>query len=137
MATPSVTSVTIDSDTFNALSAHFSVSTMHNSTGMPYMSTLVWAIEATVDTHDTQNMPFATLQKLFKLASTVTEDSMKNIKVQFWADESRSDVICTYSFQGWISHYSISSGSGGNHTLTLSLQPKLDSNHYVNITMGN
>lgn len=136
MASPSVTSVTIDGDTFNAFSVHFSVSTMHD-VGMPLMGSLVWAIEVAIDMHDTKNMPFDALQKLFKLASTVTQESVKDMKVQFWTDDSRTDAICTYSFQGWISHYSNSSGSGGNHTLTLSLQPKLEGSQYVNITMGN
>jgi len=134
--TPCVTSITIDGDTFLALSAHFSVSAMHD-VGMPQMGTLVWSIEATIDMHDTKNIPFATLRKLFKLASTVTKESVKDIKVEFWTDDSRTDAICTYSFQGWISHYSNSSGGGGNHTLTLSLQPKLDTNQYANITMSN
>lgn len=136
MASPTVTSITIDGDTFNALSAHFSVAAMHDI-GMPLMGSLTWGIEATIDMHDTENMPFATLQKLFKLASTVTQESVKDIKVQFWADDGRTDAICTYSFQGWISHFSNSSGSGGNHLLTLSFQPKLDANQYADITMGN
>ena len=136
MANPSVSSVTIDGDTFDALSTHFSVSSMHGA-GMPQMGTLVWAIEVTVDMHDTDNMPYATLQKLFKLSSTVTQESVKDIKIQFWTDESQQNAICTYSFQGSIIHFSNSSGNGGNHTLNLSLQPQLDSKQFVNMTMGN
>jgi len=136
MPNPSVSSVTIDGDKFNALSTHFSVSTMHGA-GMPQMGSQVWGIEVVVDMHDMENMPHATLQKLFKLASTITQDSVKDIKIQFWTDESQQDAICTYGFQGWISHFSNSSGAGGNHTLSLSLQPKLDAKQFVNITMGN
>ncbi len=136
MANPSVTSVTIDGETFNAMSTHFSVSTTHQI-GMPQMGSMVCAIEVSVDMHDTENMPYATLQKLFTLASTVTKDSIKEIKIQFWTDESQQDAICTYTFQGWISHYSNSSGGGSNHTLNLSLQPALDAKQFVNITMGN
>lgn len=137
MASPSVTSVTIDGDTFNALAVHFSVSSTHGNVGMPMLGSLVCSIEVTVDMHDTENMPYPTLQTLFKLASTVTRDSIKDIKIQFWTDESQSDAICTYAFQGWIAHYSNSSGSGSNHTLSLSLQPTLDEKQFVNITMGN
>ncbi len=137
MANPSVSSVTIDGDTFDALSVHFSVSTTHGSMGMPAMGSLVCSIEVMVDMHDTDNMPYATLQKLFNLASTVTRDSIKDIKIQFWTDETQQDAICTYSFEGWIAHYSNVSGSGSNHTLSMSLQPALNEKQFVNITMGN
>lgn len=137
MANPSVTSVTIDGETFNALSTHISLSTTHGGVGMPMMGSLVCAIEVTIDMHDTENISFATLQKLFVLASTVVKDSIKDIKIQFWTDESQLDAICTYSFRGWISHYSNTSGGGSNHTLNLSLQPELDAKQFVNITMGN
>ncbi len=137
MANPSVSSVTIDGDTFNALSVHVSVSTIHGSVGMPSMGALACSMEVTVDMHDTENMPYATLQKLFNLASTVTRDSIKDIKIQFWTDDSQQNAICTYSYRGWIAHYSTSSGGGSNHTLSLSLQPELDAKQFVNITMGN
>jgi hypothetical protein len=137
MANPSISSVTIDGEKFNALSTHFSISTSHGNIGMPQMGSLACAMEITVDMHDTDNMPYARLQKLFNLASTITRDSIKDIKIQFWTDESQQDAICTYSFQGWISHFSNSSGSGANHTLNLSLQPALDEKQFVNIAMGN
>jgi hypothetical protein len=137
MANPSISSVTIDGETFNALSVHFSVATTHGNIGMPMMGSLVCSIEVMVDMHDTVNMPYATLQKFFNLASTVTSDSIKDIKIEFWTDETQQDAICTYSFKGWISHYSNVSGSGSNHTLSLSLQPALDDKQFVNITMGN
>jgi hypothetical protein len=137
MANPSVSSITIDGETFNALSVHFSVSSTHGNVGMPVMGSLVCSIEVMVDMHDTKNMPYATLQKLFSLASTVTSDSIKDIKIQFWTDETQQDAICTYSFRGWIAHYSNASGSGSNHTLSMSLQPALDEKQFVNITMGN
>ena len=136
MANPSVSSVTIDGNTFDALSIHFSVSTTHDI-GMPMMGSLVCAIELTIDMHDTDNMPFTMLQTLFNLASIVTRDSIKEIKIHFWADETQQDALCTYSFQGWISHFSNTSGGGSNHTLSLSLQPALDSKQFVNIVMGN
>jgi hypothetical protein len=137
MANPSISSVSIDGNTFDALSVHFGVSTTHGHAGMPTMGSLVCSIEVAVDMHDTENMPYSTLQTLFKLASTMTRDSVKDIKIQFWTDETKQDAICTYSFQGWIAHYSNSSGSGSNHTLNLSLQPALDEKQFVNITMGN
>lgn len=136
MANPSVSSITIDGDSFDALSIHFSVSTLHN-VGMPVMGSSSYSIEVAVDMHDTDNMPFTTLQKLYKLATTVTRDSVKDIQLQFWTDDHQSDAICTYTFQGWISHYGTSSASGGNHTLNLSIQPVLDEKQFVNISLGN
>ena len=137
MANPSITSITIDGDTFNAISTHFGVSSFHSGDGMPQMGSLICAIDVVVDMHDTENMPYSTLQKLFNLASTVTRDAVKDIKIQFWTDDSQSDALCTYAFEGWISNYSNSSGGGSNHTLHLSLQPVLDSKQFVKFTMGN
>ena len=136
MANPSVSSVTIDGDTFDALSVRFAVSSTHD-VGMPQMGSIVYEIDVTVDMHDTDNMPYATLQKLFNLASTVTRDSVKDVKIEFWTDDNQSDAICTYSFQGWIKHYSTDSAGGGNHTLNLRIQPMLDAKQFVNMTMGN
>ncbi|MGI4830342.1 MAG: hypothetical protein ACRYFU_19400 [Janthinobacterium lividum] len=137
MPNPSVSSVTIDGTTFNALSVHLSVSSTHGNVGMPMMGSLVCSMEVTVDMHDTENMPYTTLQTLFKLASTLTKDSIKDMKIEFWTDETQQDAICTYTFQGWIAHYSNSSGGGSNHILNLSLQPALDEKQFVNIIMGN
>ncbi len=93
--------------------------------------------DVTIDMHDTDNLSFGTLQALFQIASNVTRDSIKDVKITFWTDESQTDAICTYSFRGWISNYATTSGSGANHTLQLSLQPALDEKQFVNITMGN
>ncbi len=136
MANPAVSSITIDGNRFDTLSTHFGVSSMHNI-GMPMMGSLVYSIEATIDMHDQDNMPFSLLQDIFKLASTVTRDSVKEIKIEFWTDDTQSDAICSYTFQGWISHFSNTSGSGANHTLQLSIVPMLDDKQFVNIAMGN
>ena len=133
MARPSNATVSIDGNDFNALSTHFGVASHHSHDGMPMMCT----VDVTVDMHDTDNLPFDTLKTLFQLASNVTRDSIKDIKITFWTDESQSDAICTYSFRGWISNYASTSGGGTNHTLHLSLQPALDEKQFVNITLGN
>ena len=109
---------------------------MH-SIGMPLMGQLVYSIEATVDMHDTRNMPFDLLQMLYGLASTVVRASIKDIKIEFWTDDSQTDVICSYAFRGWISHFSNTSGSGSNHLLSLSFVPELDEKQFVKMNMGN
>ena len=81
------------------------------------MGSLRCSISCVVDIHDTQNMPFATLQNFFSLANIVTRDKIKPIKVEFWQDEKQQDAICTYSFQGWISGFHTSGGGGSNPSL--------------------
>ncbi len=137
MARPSNATISVDGNSFNALSTHFSVSSQHSFDGMPQMGTLMSTIDFTVDMHDTENLPYGTLQKLFALASNVTRDAIKDIKISFWTDESQQDAICTYTFRGWISNFTNTSGGGSNHTLHLSLQPALDPKQFVNISMGN
>jgi hypothetical protein len=128
--------VTIDGQKFNAVSAHVGIDTDHDHSGLPQMGSLRCSISCVVDIHDTQNMPFATLQNLYSLANIVTRDKIKDIKVEFWQDEDQQDAICTYSFQGWISG-SHTSGGGGNHILNIKLHPALDQKQFVDIKMGN
>lgn len=135
MAQPLVTTVTIDGDKFHALSASVSFSTTSDRAGMPMMGSFVPAIEISVDLHD--NMQFDLLKKLFDLAKLVTKDKIKDIKIEFWKDDEGQDAICTYTLKGWISHWSTSSGNGGNHTLLMSIQPSLDQNNYSDLAISN
>lgn len=101
------------------------------------MGTFVLSIQVTVNLHDKENMPFSLLKKLFELAKIVTRDKIKDIKIEFWQDETAQDVICTYKLKGWISDWHTSSGDGGNHTLLMSIQPALDQNNVSDLTMSN
>ncbi len=136
-AQPSNDTITIDGNRFNAVSAHVGIDTDHDHMGLPQMGTLRCAISCLVDIHDTVNMPFATLQKLFELANIVTSDKIKDIKVEFWQDESHQDAICVYSFRGWISGFHTEGGGGNNHILHLKLQPALGKHQYVDLKIGN
>lgn len=137
MAEPSNTTITIDGQKFNAISAHVALSTIHDDAGMPLMGSTRCAIECVVDMHDNVNLPFSTLKSLFNLANVVTRDKIKDIKIEFWQDESQQDALCTYTFKGWISHFVTGSGSGTNHMLSLSIQPALDKTNYVDLQIGN
>ncbi len=137
MAQPSNSTVTIDGNKFNAMAAHVSFATLHDHTGMPMMGSLQCVMQFVVDLHDTENMPYATLNALYTLANGVTRDKVKDVKVEFWTDESQSDAICTYSFKGWVSEFSTGSGGGANHTLNLRVQPLLSDQQYINVEMGN
>jgi hypothetical protein len=37
---------------------------------------------------------------------------IKDIKIEFWKDESQEEAICTYQFKGWISNFSMEGGGG-------------------------
>src|SRR6266850_1373509 len=112
MAQPLVTSVTVDGSKFDAMSVTVGITTHTDAVGMPMMGTFHPQIEVVVDIHDDKNMPYGTLQKLFQLAKVVTRDKIKEIKIEFWKDENRQDVICSYNLQGWISHFQIHSAGG-------------------------
>ena len=137
MANPAISSVTIDGARFNALSVHMGVGTEHDGTGLPVIGSIRCTIDVVVDVHDTTNLPYATLQSLFAMANGVTRDKIKTIKIEYWQDDSQSDAICTYTFEGWLSNFALGSGGGQNHLLHLSLQPKLDDKQFINIVMGN
>lgn len=138
MANPSVTTVTIDGEKFNAFTANVALATSVDAAGMPGMGSLNCSVQVSVDMHDTQNMPFSTLKKLYTLASVVTRDKIKPIKIEYWADESQQDALCVYSFNGWISNWSTGSGgSGTNHMLQMSLQPAMDTPNFAELQMSN
>jgi hypothetical protein len=138
MAIPSVTTVTIDGNKFSATSASLSLATASDLAGMPQMGSLSCGINVVVDIHDNQNMPFGTLKKLFELANVVTKDKIKDIKIEFWQDDSRQDVICSYAFKGWISHWHTGSGgAGANHLLSMSIQPAIDSKNFSELRISN
>ncbi|NYF78800.1 hypothetical protein [Granulicella arctica] len=137
MAVPATTTVTIDDIKFNAITVHVGLSTVHDDSGMPAMGSTRCAVECVVDMHDNVNMPYASLQRLFELAKVVTRDKIKDIKIEFWQDESRQDALCTYSFKGWLSSFSTGSGGGMNHTLSMSIQPALDMKNFIDLKMGN
>ena len=86
------------------------------------MGSLRPIITAVVDIHDTDNMPFASLQALYELANIVTYSKIRPIKVQFWKDDAREDVVCSFAFEGWLAGFHISGGGGANHMLSLRLE---------------
>ncbi len=148
MASPNIASVTIGEDTFRAVGVHFGVSTLHDGvSGMPMMGTAACDIIVLVDMNDRINISFSALRNLFDLAFLVNRQKIRDIKLTFWSDDAAQDVICSYTFRGWVSSYVTSTGasrsaetgaaSGGNHILTLTLQPELDQKQYMKIELGN
>jgi hypothetical protein len=67
----------------------------------------------------------------------VTRDKIKDIKIEFWTDDSRTNALCTMAFKGWLSSWHISGGGGSNHILSVSIQPTTDQKNYHDLQLGN
>jgi hypothetical protein len=137
MSQPANTTITIDDTKLNAFSTQVGISTVADATGMPAMGSTVASMEFSADMHDTSNVPFSAVKKFFDLANLATKDKIKAIKIEFWADDSRTDALCTLSFKGWLSSWHISGGGGSNHILSVSIQPALDQKNYHDLQLGN
>ena len=145
MAQPNISSVSIGSNKFRAVGVHFGVSTLNNgSPGTPLMGSVSCSVLVMVDMNDQVNMPFSTLQGIFNLSYGVTREKIQDIVLTFWSDDNAEDAICSYTFRGWISDYTTTTGFGNSnassgmyHILTLTLQPELDASNFVNIALGN
>lgn len=149
MATsPYRSTCTIDGNKFDCLSISVSFATDKDRAGMPQMGSLQTNIRAYVDFHDDQNMPYSTMNSLFGLANVVTKDKVKDVKLEFWKDDSHNDALCSYSFKGWISGFhtlnpyqsedAVKSGETGiNHVLVLDLEPSLNQQNFSEINISN
>jgi len=160
MAGPFRCTVTIDGDKFDAVSTSVVFATQKDKAGMPQMGSLQTAIKVWVDFHDDTNLPHGTLKKLFDLANVVTRDKIKDMKIEFWKDDSKQDALCSYGFKGWVSRFetsnivpegaamSAAAGVGGsassssslgaiNHLLVMDLEPVLNQQNFKEIKMSN
>ena len=145
--------VTIDGTKFNAISTSVKFSTEKDRAGMAQMGSLNTAIRVWADFHDDTNLPHAAVKKLFTLANVVTRDKIKDMKIEYWKDETKQDALASYTFKGWISRFEtlnpaatsalgsngtdLSSYSTVNHLLILELEPALDSNNFANVSLSN
>ena len=108
MATPYRCTVTIDGTKFNAISTSVKFSTEKDRAGMAQMGSLSTAIRVWADFHDDTNLPHGAVKKLFTLANVVTREKIKDMKIEYWKDDSHQDALASYSFKGWISHFETS-----------------------------
>ncbi len=160
MAAPYRCTVTIDGTKFDAVSSSVRFSTEKDKTGMPQMGTLGSEIRVWADFHDEQNLPFGSLKKFFDLANVVSRDKIKDIKIEYWKDDSKQDALCSYGFKGWVSRFETcnpsdatrTAGTGGgngsgksfqglapqvNHLLILDLEPVLNQEHFTDVKLSN
>jgi hypothetical protein len=137
-------SVTIDGiPRFDVEEAIVEVSTRPDLTGMPVMQSLTTAVHFTINANDKENMPFGSIQKLFDLSNVPEENKIKSCKVEFWKDDTKKDVICSYSFKGWISHFRTSNtgiengNKGYNHLIHVSVVPVINKALHSELRIGN
>jgi hypothetical protein len=145
MASPYRSTITIDGTKFNAVSALVAFQTDKDRAGMPQMGSLHTSIKVWVDFHDDTNLPHSALKKMFDLANVVTRDKIKDMKIEFWKDDSQQDALCSYKFKGWISGFhtcnpSDASKNGSatvNHLLELDLEPAMNQQNFKEVSMSN
>ena len=147
MPSPYRSTVTIDGTKFNAVSVVVAFQTDKDRAGMPQMGSLNTDIRVWVDFHDDANLPHSALKKLFNLSNVVTRDKVKDMKIEFWKDDSQQDALCSYSFKGWISAFQTCNPVNGslqdaendhiNHLLVLDLEPAMNQQNFKDISMSN
>ena len=144
MTYPNRCSVVIDNIEIQALSAKLALQSGREGNGQPEMGAIDTAISCWFDLHDRKNLPFATFAELFRLANRPTHDKIVPIELRFWDDEDHEDVVCTFSFDGWIHVFSMESpeadantSGADNHRLYLELEPVLDEQMHKKIEVSN
>lgn len=152
-ATPYRCTVTIDSTKFNAVASSVRFKTEKDRSGMAQMGSLSTSIRIWADFHDDTNLPNSALKKMFELANVVTRDKIKDVKIEYWKDDSHQDALASYSFKGWISRFETSNPhalassadenehplppQGINHLLVLDLEPALNQQNFNEIKLSN
>jgi hypothetical protein len=146
-ASPYRSTVTVDGNKFDAVSVAVVFHTDKDRAGMPQMGSLQTDIRVWVDFHDDTNLPHSNLKKLFELANVATRDKVKDMKIEFWKDDSHQDALCSYSFKGWISGFHTCNPATGsssgmaddniNHLLVLDLEPALNQQNFKDVSMSN
>lgn len=140
---PGRVSVTIDGAKFNAIEAMYGMGTSKDPAGMPVLQTLNTSVIVRIDLNDDKNMPFDTIKKLFELGNVPNREKLKPIKVEFWKDDTMKDVICTFSFKGWISMFRVNNtghngaAGGYNHVLEMELTPIINKENHQEVVIGN
>ena len=139
---------TFDSNTFDAVEIMVELETTPDRNGMPTMGSFASKVRVVVDPSDTQNMPYSTISALFTDANLVTNDKVKQVKLEFWQDSSKQNALCSYSFPGWISGFQTVNPAGSmsdvtsqgqvlNNMLVIDIQPQLNTANQPNFTFSN
>jgi hypothetical protein len=153
-ASPYRCTVTIDGTKFNAVATSVKFATDKDRSGMAQMGSLHTSIRVWADFHDDTNLPHAAMKKLFDMANVVTRDKIKEMKIEYWKDDSHKDALAAYSFKGWISRFETSNPhdlvsmrgvaddhpaapTDMNHMLVLDLEPALNQQNFNEFKFSN
>jgi hypothetical protein len=149
---PGRVSVTIEGTKFNTIETVFSIGTQKDAPGMPVLQTLNTMVKVYVDLFDDQNFPFDHIKKMFDLANVPDRSKVKEMKIEFWKDDTMQDVICAFSFKGWIRRFEAcnpvlelngtpiigdAAGRVYNHMLYMELQPVINKENHQEIKISN
>ena len=127
--------VTIGDVNFNSSNVSFNLNTHRDSTGMPILQNLLTTVTIQVDMYDRDNMPFKKIQALFELAKLPNGTNIREVDINFWADDAGTDSICSYHFKGWITRYETYTAPGSNGILALELCPIINDKTGANVTI--
>jgi hypothetical protein len=134
--------LTFDGEKIDVVEAVFSMHTAKDPSGMPMMQTLNTSVQIRIDLHDTQNIKFQTLKKLFDLSNVATREKINDFKLECWNDDSKKGVICSFKCKAWISSFRVSNVGGDtnaafNNLLHVEFTPVHNQANYQEITLGN
>ena len=115
MAQPTKSTVTVDGTAFDAVSTSVAFSTPVTAPGVAEMGALNISVRVIVDFNDDTNLPFSALNTLFTLSNVVDRTKIKDMKIDFWKDDTKADVLCSYKFKR--------AGSAGLKRLTIHRPP--------------
>lgn len=156
-ASPYRSTVTIDGTKFDAVSTTVRFHSEKDRAGMPQMGSLTTNIRVIADFHDDKNLPFSAMKKFFDLANVVTREKIKDVKIEYWKDDSHEDALASYSFKGWISRFETSNPhptgsyddardlinepslaySSLNHVVVLDIETAMNQENFKDIKLSN
>jgi hypothetical protein len=118
---------------FQSDNVSLSLNTHRDSTGLPILQNLQTTVTLQVDMYDRQNLPFDTLKTLFEMAKLPTGQNVKDVEINFWADDAQQSSVCSYHFKGWITRYETYTAPGSNGILALELCPIINQKTGANV----
>ncbi|HUA83766.1 MAG TPA: hypothetical protein VMB85_07895 [Bryobacteraceae bacterium] len=139
---------TFDGNAFDAVEIMVELDTPPTSQGMPTMGGLTASVRVVVDPSDTTNCPYSLISTLFSDANLVTNQKIKQVKLEFWQDPSKQNALCSYQFQGWISGFQTVNPAGAqtnisnqsqvlNNMLVIDITPQLNQTNQPNLSFSN
>lgn len=144
--------VTVDGQKFNAIEAVFSMATQNDAAGMPVNQTLTSRLSVWLDVFDDKNIPFSTIQKLFELGNVPDRSKIKDVKVEYWKDDTMQDVISAYKCKAWLGkfeHYNPvlslpshplmqdAAGRSYNQIIHIQFVPVINKENHQEVTISN